>query len=280
MKTYLVALFLQSLWLLGGVTVGVCKTPPPTGIPWLADSDGDGVVDANDLCPHTPEGTVVNKYGCPLSGAGCDYSTSTVTLSSSGGSTGAGINTRYVLATNTGTIVQIAGAPTFSGLSGTATYMAVAVTYQGSASNLSVGQDLSQVSASCLVWSTALVFRTCIPTSTCDYQVGEPIGVQSWGGSVGPGIMTQYVLTTAGGVLLQISNTPSFASTTLSEGLYTVYAVTYSEDGSIRNLSVNGSNTLSMVTGNCVVKSNGITVRLCGQCLARCVPIVVKRIRL
>jgi hypothetical protein len=29
------------------------------------DSDGDGVVDTQDLCPNTPEGTTVNTTGCP-----------------------------------------------------------------------------------------------------------------------------------------------------------------------------------------------------------------------
>ncbi len=30
-----------------------------------ADSDGDGAVDPEDLCPDTPAGTAVNKMGCP-----------------------------------------------------------------------------------------------------------------------------------------------------------------------------------------------------------------------
>lgn len=31
----------------------------------LADSDKDGVIDARDLCPDTPEGVAVDNYGCP-----------------------------------------------------------------------------------------------------------------------------------------------------------------------------------------------------------------------
>ncbi|HEX2617564.1 MAG TPA: hypothetical protein VHL57_08480, partial [Flavobacteriales bacterium] len=34
------------------------------------DEDGDGVIDWNDLCPHTPAGTAVNTSGCPLDGDG------------------------------------------------------------------------------------------------------------------------------------------------------------------------------------------------------------------
>ncbi|HET7313735.1 OmpA family protein [Salinisphaera sp.] len=40
-------------------------TPPPapTG---PQDSDGDGVIDANDQCPGTPRGTEVDARGCPI----------------------------------------------------------------------------------------------------------------------------------------------------------------------------------------------------------------------
>lgn len=34
------------------------------------DEDGDGVMDWNDLCPHTPAGTAVNAHGCPLDSDG------------------------------------------------------------------------------------------------------------------------------------------------------------------------------------------------------------------
>jgi OOP family OmpA-OmpF porin len=32
----------------------------------LRDSDGDGVVDSNDRCPHTPRGAIVDTHGCPI----------------------------------------------------------------------------------------------------------------------------------------------------------------------------------------------------------------------
>ena len=31
----------------------------------LADADRDGVIDARDLCPNTPQGAAVDNYGCP-----------------------------------------------------------------------------------------------------------------------------------------------------------------------------------------------------------------------
>ena len=37
---------------------------PPKPLP-PADSDGDGVIDPNDLCPDTPRGTRVGPQGCP-----------------------------------------------------------------------------------------------------------------------------------------------------------------------------------------------------------------------
>ena len=38
-------------------------TPQPVG---PQDSDGDGVIDANDQCPGTPRGTEVDARGCPI----------------------------------------------------------------------------------------------------------------------------------------------------------------------------------------------------------------------
>jgi hypothetical protein len=34
--------------------------------PVLADSDGDGIADAQDTCPATPASATVNAAGCPL----------------------------------------------------------------------------------------------------------------------------------------------------------------------------------------------------------------------
>lgn len=39
------------------------QTPEPIG---PIDSDGDGVIDANDQCPGTPSGVQVNAVGCPI----------------------------------------------------------------------------------------------------------------------------------------------------------------------------------------------------------------------
>ncbi len=41
--------------------------PPPPPPEKCADSDNDGVCDADDKCPGTPAGTQVDRVGCPLS---------------------------------------------------------------------------------------------------------------------------------------------------------------------------------------------------------------------
>jgi outer membrane protein OmpA-like peptidoglycan-associated protein len=38
------------------------ETPPPP--PAAEDTDGDGIIDANDKCPNTPTGATVNAEGC------------------------------------------------------------------------------------------------------------------------------------------------------------------------------------------------------------------------
>jgi len=274
------------LWLTAGQAVSASSLPDaPTSLitARLADGDSDGVDDAIDLCPGTPLGTTVNAYGCPIDLAQCDYTTSTVTLKSNGGSSGSTVTTSYVLASNTGTILQISPTPVYTGLTGSATYMALAVTYDGPATNLSVGSSLSAVSASCLAWSNALVFKACVPPTpqppTCDYQVGESITLKATGGSAGAGIKTSYVMTNTAGKLIGISATPSFSTTGLTAGAYRVYALTYTDDNSIANLVVNGSNTLAQVTASCLAVSSAYPITLCQDCVTRCLPILVVRIR-
>ncbi|GAB2552906.1 hypothetical protein [Spirosoma aerophilum] len=280
-------------WILG-LGIGFCLTlspclamtpaAGPTGsllTRWqVADADLDGVDDSVDLCPGTASGLPVNVYGCPLSISVCDYTTSTVMLTSAGGSTGGTTNTRYVLASNTGTILQVSTTPSFTGLTGTATYMALGLTYDGTVSNLSVGNSLSSVSASCMDWSDALVFKACVPpVPACDYQVGDVITLQSTGGSSGVGVKTTYILTDASGKLVTVSSTASFLTTALPAGDYKAYALTYTDDSSITGLVANGTNTLSQVSASCLAVSSAYSLTLCGGCLPQCAPIQIVRIR-
>lgn len=275
---------LLSIFICLSLQLGVSyASGPPMGetdvvVPVLADSDGDGVDDSIDLCPNTPLGEVVNAYGCPTTKTTCDYSTSVVTLNTTGGSSGTTITTRYILASSTGMILQVNTIPTFNGLSGTATYMAVAVTFEGAAANLSAGRALSAVSASCLDWSDALVIKVCVPTpSTCDYQIGQTVTLQAAGGSTGTTVQTRYVLTDSGGKLVEVAITPSFATNTLTAGSYSAYALTYINDSSIQNLLANGTNTIDMISANCLALSQPLVFTLC-TCDPKCIPIKVDRL--
>lgn len=246
----------------------------------VSDMDGDGVPDARDFCPATTLGTIVNAYGCPIEVAQCTNSTGSVTFNTNGGTTGVGITTRYVLTTNTGTILQINPTSSFTGLTGSATYMALALAYEGPVSNLTVGSSLSGVSASCLDWSDALVFKACVaPPVACDYQVGDAIVLRTSGGSTGTGVQTRYVLTDAAGKLVSLSTTPSFSSAALVAGTYRAYALTFTDDNSLENLVVNGTNTLSQVRASCLVLSTAFSLQLCGACPTACIPILITRLR-
>lgn len=140
------------------------------------DADIDGVSNTSDLCPNTPVGTVVNAYGCPTTLSTCDYTTNSFSLNIVGT---APVETRYLLANSaTGLIEQISTSPTFSGLSGTKTYMVLAYSYTSSVSGLTVGNQLSAVSASCQDFSNALLVKACVaqtqPTITInDITVSE-----------------------------------------------------------------------------------------------------------
>ncbi|WP_185155616.1 hypothetical protein [Rudanella paleaurantiibacter] len=276
MKRSIVLLWMLGFWLTTpGITASMAAQPHIIA----GDSDSDGVDDANDLCPGTPAGTPVNVYGCPLSVNSCDFNSSTVTLAASGGSTGNGVSTRYVLADNQGTILQVSTSPSFSGLNNTATYMALSIVYEGAITNLSAGQSLSVVSAPCFDWSNALVFKTCpLPTTPCDYQIGDIITLQSNGGSVGSGVKTSYVLTNSAGKLIVVSSTPSFDSNLLQAGTYQAYALTYPDDNTISNLVANGVNTLAQVGASCLAVSSGLSITICG-CRTTCVPLLATRIR-
>jgi uncharacterized membrane protein YeiH len=236
------------------------------------DSDGDGVTDEQDRCPGTPAGTVVNAYGCPLSLTTCDYNTPYVTLTSSGGTGGGSL--RYVLTDSVGTILQISPVPSFSGLSGSHTYMALAISYDGPVVNLTTGQALSAVAASCYDWSDALVFKACVvPTGLCDYTIGSTIVLIAGSTTPAPGTITRYVLVDSSNTINQISATPSFSSAGMAAGTYLAYAITYVDDQSIVNLQP--GRIWNSVSENCLASSAPVSLKLCVSCVSKCVPIVI-----
>ncbi|MBO0933223.1 thrombospondin type 3 repeat-containing protein [Fibrella aquatilis] len=250
------------------LSVKVCVSKP--------DTDGDGITDEQDRCPNTPAGTPVNAYGCPRTLATCDYTTANITLASTGGSGGGTV--RYVLADSTGSIVQVSTTPTFNGLSGSHTYMALAISHDGSVTGLTVGQPLSRVTANCYAWSDALVTKVCVPSvTTCDYTVGDVIKLQALGGSQTAGTQTRYVLVNASGLLVQVTTLPTFSTAGLPGGNYAAYSIVYTDDQSVTNLTI--GQPLATVRANCMVVSDALRLQLCPNCQPKCIPITARLVR-
>jgi hypothetical protein len=261
----------------------------------LADSDNDGVSDAVDLCPNTPIGTPVNAHGCPKTAITCDFTTSTISFNSSNGSTGTNILTAYILADSTGKILQTVTTPTFTGLTGSHTYMVLALTYNndGSLNGLNIGNNLSQVSANCFDYSDALICKVCVnsavdsdndgvpdskdlcpntPTGTkvnaygcplespnCDY-LSSKITLNAVGGSSGTGISTTYVLADSTGKILQTATNPMFSGVKSNHN-YMIAAFTYQNTSPPTGLVIN--NQLSQISANCITWSNAMVVKVC-----------------
>ncbi len=238
----------------------------------VADADGDGVTDDADRCPNTPAGTVVNAYGCPATLATCDYSTTSFSLISAGGAGGGMV--QYVLADSVGIIKQVNNTPAFSGLTGSHTYMALAISYSGPVTGLTLGQPLSGVSAGCYAWSDAQVVKVCVPTSPCDYTLGTTVTLQATGGSTGPGTLTRYVLVDLGGTIVQVTSSPSFLTAGLAAGTYAAYGVVYADDQSLTNLQA--GRIWATVQASCIALSAPLTFSLCSVCQPACIPITVR----
>ena len=72
-KLSIMAISISSVLALTGCQTPVKSTvlnqnieePPITLVPDIPDSDGDGVLDAIDECPATPENVVIDERGCP-----------------------------------------------------------------------------------------------------------------------------------------------------------------------------------------------------------------------
>lgn len=129
------------------------------------DLDADGVPNAQDLCPNTPVGTLVNAYGCPKTLVTCNAPTNAITITSTPNSPQVGQVNSYVLTDSVGIIQFISTTPSFTGLTFNKTYMAVAIGYMndGSLAGLTVGQPLSGVTAACLDKSDAILVKPCAP---------------------------------------------------------------------------------------------------------------------
>ncbi len=95
----------------------------------------------------------------------CDFTTSSFTLNTAPAPSGA--TTKYLLVNQSGTILKLADSPTFTGMSGTNTFNAYAISYTGSVNNLSLGSNISGVTGPCLDWSSPLSVRVCVCNPIC-----------------------------------------------------------------------------------------------------------------
>jgi hypothetical protein len=242
----------------------------------VTDSDNDGVPNTTDLCPNTPTGTTVNAYGCPITVTNCDYNTSSVTFTSTPAP--AGKETRYVLANaSDGKIIQISNTPTFTGLTGSKTYMVLAYSYEdnGTLVNLTTNNFINQVSAACADWSNALVVKICSPFvdgGNCDYTTST-ISLNT---ATPPpsGATTQYVLVDQSGTITKVSNTPTFTGLS-GTNTYNAYSISYT--GTVNNLLV--GNNFSNVSGSCFDWSSPLSIKVCVCKPNICLPIVITRIK-
>ena len=122
------------------------------------DSDGDGVLDINDLCNGDPFITV-NSYGCDFP-ANCDaIEPATLAPSPSGLNTDTLYATLYILTDSVGVIQDTSSIASFSAITA-GKYMFVALNYQDDATlSLVVGNQLNTITADCFTFSNAIVYR-------------------------------------------------------------------------------------------------------------------------
>lgn len=239
------------------------------------DADADGVEDALDLCPNTTIGLSVNKHGCPVELANCDYNTSTFTFSTITQPT-AGKETRFLLVdAKTTNIIQISTNTTFSGIVGTKTYMIIAISYEndGTLTGLAVGEPLGRVTASCIDFSRVLVVKVCSPfieSPQCDFSTTTISLKLSTMPQVG--YITKYLLVNSLGTIVQLNNLPTFANLSGSQD-FNAFALTYSNDNSINNLAI--GQKIDNVTANCLDWSNPLPIKVCICKPNICVPFTI-----
>lgn len=102
----------------------------------------------------------------PSNSGQCDYTTSSFTLKTATPPPAGGA-TQYILTNTSGTILQIASTPTFSGLSGTQTYNVLAVSYTGNIANLTIGNNYNTITGPCYDLSNPFPVNVCVCQPIC-----------------------------------------------------------------------------------------------------------------
>ncbi len=205
----------------------------------------------------------------------CDYNSSSVTFNiGTPASLPANALTKYLLVDHaTNLIAQISNSPSFTGIVQTKIYDVYAFSYvnDNTVTGLIIGGPLSAVTATCGDFSNPLTVKICPPVnpSQCDFTTSS-FTVQTQG-TPPVGGTTKYILTNLGGIILQITSTPTFSGLSGSQS-YNVFSVSYT--GSITNLTV-GSN-YNDITGTCYDLSNPLPVTVC-VCKPICLPVTIAK---
>ena len=160
-----------------------------------------------------------------------------ITLTATGGTTGIGETTQYILTDKDGLILQISNTPTFTNIT-TGGYIAYAISYETAVgiSNLAIGTNIQEVkSIGCLDFSPPYSFTICPIEDTCDEYLDSLITLSSTGG-ITANATTKYILTDSTGSILQVQNTSIFNPLTHA-GNYFAYVLTYSNTITVTDLS-------------------------------------------
>jgi hypothetical protein len=126
---------------------------------------GNLINQVNSSCGDWSKALSVKVCAPFISNGVCDYTTSSFTLNTAAAPSGA--TTKYLLVNQSGTIVKLSDSPTFTGISGTNSFNAYAISYTGTVNNLSLGSNISGVTGSCLDWSSPLSVKVCVCNPVC-----------------------------------------------------------------------------------------------------------------
>ncbi len=188
------------------------------------DDDGDNLIDC-----HDPD---VAACACTT--------TSTINFTISGQNTSASFTTKYVLTDSFGVIKQIVTTPSVSGLV-SGKYRVYSVNYETAtgATGLTVGQNISGVTGTCVAKSLPLIYKICLPT--CPTIAGMPNDTASCSNTV------PLVVNGLSGVVAEDIKFVYF--TTHQTDAAVIYGGTSTTLGSVANAALTNGKTTATFSG-------------------------------
>ncbi len=192
----------------------------------------------------------------------CDYQVGDpISIIATGGQT-IGYTTSYVMADYDGTILDVQSSPSFPSGTTENLIQILAVNYQiGSPpASLALGGSIFSFTG-CVDVSNHLWLAVCgVFSLPCNYMTSGMITLNASGGNSASSYITEYIMADSSGVILQISNTPSF-STSQNGGVFEFYAVNYLSSSLVLGFSV-GQN-VSVLSGTCYDLGDYIGAIIC-----------------